>query len=753
MITEEQRKENTKSMIAYLSTVAGLSGGYIGSYVGGVMLEDGLDMMDAFGAVFSSLKELEFMPPINVMSLVGATVGLLATGAATYFFLKNDNERNYSYKLDEVAGTGGFMNDKQKKDYLDKFEKDSADPHQPSANMILGQTARRPNNSRKVIGNNNIVVIGGAGTGKSRFIIKPNLLTLNSSFIITDPSGEIINSLGKVLNDHGYKIKIFNISDMEHSNCYNPFDYIRDDAGVRMVVECFINNTSNKDGGGEEFWVNAEKLLYSAIIFYLKDYEQDCSKKNFSSVVNMVNMATVDENDPNAQSELDRIFEKIDQESLAAQYYRGFKKGAGKTLKSIVISCIARLQPFMTPQVRNLTQRDELDLGHIGDEKTALFIITPQADRTYSFLASMLYSQLFETLYFKGEQQKANGGSEALKIPVRCLMDEFANIGEIPEFPSKLSTMRKYNISATIILQDISQIESMYKDDWKTLMGNCSTYIFLGTQEPNTLKYFSEMLGKMTVTNRSRGMNSGSKGGSNKNFQQTSREVMTPDELGRMDSMMEIVFTQNQRPIMDKKYAYEKHPLYELTGDAHDENAFLYNQMPEFDNTKTQHFSCLLKARAEAAKIRKQSNVTDSKNTKELIFPSDKNEAFDKIIFDRKQLAKIKSDAVSKITTMLMKNFKQPFPIIKLENIQTQVLMEVAEIVAVQTQKEPCILFSDIKGKKMTGVLYGKNINCQDYDQGFFLRKVKHNDNLWVVSINTNAFELYQETIQEKTYE
>ena len=427
MITEEQRKENTKSMIAYLSTVAGLSGGYIGSYVGGVMLEDGLDMMDAFGAVFSSLKELEFMPPINVMSLVGATVGLLATGAATYFFLKNDNERNYSYKLDEVAGTGGFMNDKQKKDYLDKFEKDSADPHQPSANMILGQTARRPNNSRKVIGNNNIVVIGGAGTGKSRFIIKPNLLTLNSSFIITDPSGEIINSLGKVLNDHGYKIKIFNISDMEHSNCYNPFDYIRDDAGVRMVVECFINNTSNKDGGGEEFWVNAEKLLYSAIIFYLKDYEQDCSKKNFSSVVNMVNMATVDENDPNAQSELDRIFEKIDQESLAAQYYRGFKKGAGKTLKSIVISCIARLQPFMTPQVRNLTQRDELDLGHIGDEKTALFIITPQADRTYSFLASMLYSQLFETLYFKGEQQKANGGSEALKIPVRCLMDEFAN--------------------------------------------------------------------------------------------------------------------------------------------------------------------------------------------------------------------------------------------------------------------------------------------------------------------------------------
>ena len=222
---------------------------------------------------------------------------------------------------------------KQKKEFLAQFEKDPEKPGEPSPNMILGQTARRPNNSRLMIGNNNIAVIGGAGTGKSRFVIKPNLLTLNSSFVITDPSAEIINSLGKVLNDHGYKIKIFNISDMEHSNCYNPFDYIRDDAGVRMVVECFINNTSNKEGGGEEFWVNAEKLLYSAIIFYLRDYEQDYSKKNFSTLVNMVNMATVDEDNPNSQSELDKIFEKIDQNSLAAQYYRGFKKGAGKTLK------------------------------------------------------------------------------------------------------------------------------------------------------------------------------------------------------------------------------------------------------------------------------------------------------------------------------------------------------------------------------------------------------------------------------------
>lgn len=259
MLTEEQRKENAKSMITYLSTVAGIFGGYVGAQAGGIMLEQGVDFLDTFGIMANSFANLDFFPPFNTMSFIGGIAGFGAVAAASYFVLKTDNERNYSYKLDEVAGTGGFMNEKQKKEFLAQFEKEPEKPGEPSPNMILGQTARRPNNSRLMIGNNNIAVIGGAGTGKSRFVIKPNLLTLNSSFVITDPSGEIINSLGKVLNDHGYKIKIFNISDMEHSNCYNPFDYIRDDAGVRMVVECFINNTSNKEGGGEEFWVSATR--------------------------------------------------------------------------------------------------------------------------------------------------------------------------------------------------------------------------------------------------------------------------------------------------------------------------------------------------------------------------------------------------------------------------------------------------------------------------------------------------------------
>ncbi len=748
MLTEDQRKQNALSMIKYFSTTIGALGGYIGAQAGGIMLEQGVNFSDTFGIMMESFANRSFFPPLNVMSGIGGVAGFGIAAAATYFFLKTDNDRNYSYKLDEVAGTGGFMTEKEKKEFLAKMPSDPETPGEPWETMVLGRVARRPNNSRLMIGNNNIVVLGGAGTGKSRFIIKPNLLTLNSSFVVTDPSGEIIGSLGKILNDHGYKIKIFNISDMEHSNCYNPFEYIRDDAGVRMVVDCFINNTSNKEGGGEEFWVNAEKLLYSAIIFYLRDFENDRSKRNFSTLVNMVNMATVDEENPNAKSELDEMFEKIDKNSLAAQYYRGFKKGAGKTLKSIVISCIARLQPFMTPQVQRLTQEDQMELGSLGDEKTALFIITPQADRTYSFLASMLYSQMFETLYNKGEKQKAEGGSEQLKIPVRCLMDEFANIGEIPEFPSKLATMRKYNISATIILQDISQIEAMYKDEWKTLMANCSTYIFLGTQEPNTLKYFSELLGKMTVTNRSRGTSSGSKSGSNKNFQQTSREVMTPDELGRMHPMMEIVFMQNQRPIMDRKYQYNKHPLYEFTGDASDENLFLYRTMSEYDRTKKIHTDQYTrKAFSETIKLRNKE-ISKPKKTDQLIINTSKNEAVDKILLEEKRHADILYKIISNIREKLIFSTKT-CPVIVLENIQTGIMIEAATAIGLELNKEPFVLVSDVESDSVSGVFYGNKEDFENYSLDYVLKYEKHNDAVYAFLMKKKAIEQYIENTQE----
>lgn len=612
-VSEEKKQENRKIMTAYLSTITGIGAAYICGYIGSLMESMSLEMIPATGEAITQLSQLHLTYSLNLSAIIGMLCGVVV-GFCTYFFESLHQERMSSYTPTKVAGSARFMTTNEIKQYEKEYiEPEPEDLSLPSPNMILSEKFRRPINSRALIGNNNVLIVGGAGTGKSRFFIKPNVLQMNASFVITDPSGEIIYSLGNALKNFGYKIKVFNISDMAHSNCYNPLQYIRDEAGVNMVIDCFIKNTTQGDSKGDEFFTNAEKLLYSACIFYLKDFCKDESRKNFASVVNMVNASAVTENNPMAKSDLDELFDNLPKDSLAWKYYKAFKQAADKTLKSIIISCLTRLQPFMTPQVANLTRTDNMELEKLGKEKTALFIITPQADRTYAFLASMLYSQLFETLYYIGEQQKAAGGSEQMDIPVRCLMDEFANIGEVPEFPSKLSTMRKYNISASIVLQDISQIESMYKDEWKTLVGNCSSIVFLGTQEPNTLKYFSEMLGKGTVKNKGRGISRGKMNGSNQSFQNSPRELMFPDELARMHSSKCIVFTQNMRAVRDKKFPYETHPRYKQTADYDNTLGFQYNTMSAYDNSHMNSLNSLLKAKAEAARAKRENLITDGK--------------------------------------------------------------------------------------------------------------------------------------------
>ena len=618
-VTNEERQQNVKQMTIYMSVIIGLLCAYILGYVGSVMDQGKEGFFEALSTVAGSIGKIHLTYAITGKSLTYMFFGLLL-GVVIFFFIHNDNIKNESYMMKEIAGTGGFMSKKEMQQYSEKYiHKDPAaiihypietkdwdeEKNKYSQNMIMSDTFCRPINSREILGNNNVLIVGGAGTGKSRFVIKPNVLQMNASYVITDPSGEMIASLGDVLRNNGYKVKIFNTSEMGHSNCYNPIKYIRDEAGVNMVIQCLINNTTKGEGGGDnQFFVDAEKLLYSACLFYLIDYCNNESMKNFAGVMELINSSSVDENNPNQQSPLDRLFNKLPKASLARKFYTAFKQAAGKTLKSIIISCVTRLQPFMTPQVANLTRTDDLELEKMGEERTALFIITPQADRTYSFLASMLYSQLFETLYYIGEQQKARGGSEQLKIPVRCMMDEFANIGEVPEFPSKLATMRKYNISATVVLQDISQIEAMYKDEWKTLVANCSSKVFLGSPEPETLKWFSDQLGKMTVRSKSNSFSEGGKGGSNKSFQYTSREVMTPDELGRMPKEECIVFTQNMRAVRDKKYKYERHPYYSQTADADDRLLYKYKSMSIYDNTKMGSYMNLFVALNESARVR-----------------------------------------------------------------------------------------------------------------------------------------------------
>ena len=711
-------------------------------------MNEELKLFPAIIKTFGYIKSMNLFFPLTFQSIMIFIISVPVIGGLCYFFLSLDNERNYSYKLDEVAGTGGFMTEKEIQAYEKKYiEPEPTDKNQPSPNMILGNRMRKPNDFRKMIGNKNILVVGGAGTGKSRFIIKPNILTLNSSFIITDPSGEIINALGKVLVEHGYKIKIFNISDMAHSNCYNPLEYIRDEAGVRMVIDCLINNTSNKNSRGDEFWTNSERLLYSACIFYLLEFCNDKSQKNLAGVTRMINEAMVDENNPNSKSPLDEIFEEVPKDSLAWCFYKGFKQGAGKTMKSIIISCISRLQPFFTPQVVNLTKRDEMQLDKIGDEKTALFLITPQADHTYDFLSAMLYSQLFETLYYKGEQQKAAGGTEALKVPVRCMMDEFANIGVIPEFPSKLSTMRKYNISATVILQDISQIEAMYKDEWKTMTGNCSTYIFLGTQEPTTLKWFSDMLGKKTITSRSRGTSHGGKGGSSRNFQQIGREVLTSDEMARLDSNKEIIFMQNQRPVLDSKFIYEKHSLYKQTGDADEKNMFLYNKMSEYDNSRLMNIDSMIKAQMEAARIEAEQNISNRKKTEQLNFKSNVFQAYQEIVPSPNEKQKAHARIINESVEKVLENYYDPIVMLTVSGVPPQELYGLSRAISIMAGKSPIILVSDIESDILVGCAYG-DVEILDMVKSDYLANIEpFQKNACHFLIRPQTFEQYKEEI------
>ena len=530
---------------------------------------------------------------------------------------------------------------------------------------------------------------------------------------------------------------------MGHSNTYNPFNYIRDEAGVLMVIDCLIKNTTGKNEKGDQFFTNSEKLLYSACIFYLIDFETDESRKNFSSVMDMINMSQVDENNPSSKSELDLMFEQIDQTSLAAKYYKAFKQAAGKTLKSIIISCVVRLQSFMTPQVTRLTGSDNINLASIGDEKTILFIITPQADRTFAFLASMLYSQLFETLYHKGETQKLKTGSERLTYHVRCLMDEFANIGEIPEFPSKLSTMRKYNISATIVLQDNSQLQSMYKDEWRTIMANCDSTIFLGNAEPDTLKYFCEKLGNETVTAQSRGRSYGSKSGSSQNYQQVKRETLTAEEIGRLPNDECLVFLRGERPARDKKFKYETHKNYDLTGDAHSENNYAYDSMLIYDNQSLKGFSSI--AAAKVASM--EEDISEAKSAED-IFDIDPNYLLDNTYFseveEEQNFLLLSQECIMQIE--MSSDDVQIIRFASERNIAPRILPDLVESVKVETGLEKLIIIAN-NGGKDTYCCGTENL-CTIMDSEYVKEK-KTMGNTIRTMVSTDNIDEYVEEIRE----
>ncbi len=539
-----------------------------------------------------------------------------AFGIVLYVVTKITGRKKF-HRRHEEHGSARWANQKEIKSLLDKPPKqkkakgepkprDEPKKFIPDNNIILTNEVKMSLNTRQTRKNLNVMVIGSSGSGKSRFYVKPNLMQANTSYVCTDPKGELLRSCGKMLEQQGYQIKVFNLIDMAHSHNYNPFSYIYDADGnysatavIKMINVLMKNTQKEGGGGGDQFWEDSTKALLAALCFYLVECESK-EKQNFSEVMRLLKLAEVKEDSDDFQSDLDLIFDALEHPEvytktdmptdkmqelnlidlaksakpasryMCLKYYKDFKKAAGDTAKSILISTAVRLQAFNIPEVMDLTCCDNLHLEMIGDEKTALFIIIPSSDDTFNFLAAMLYTQLFDTLYDRANFTH-NG---RLPIHVRCLLDEFANLGQIPRFEELLATMRSMEISANVIIQNLSQLKKMYKDSWENVLGNCDSLLFLGGQEPTTLEHISKTLGKETIDTRSQNRTRGKNGSTTENDGILGRELMTVDELKVMKDNECILFVRGIYPFFCNKYVIEKHPNYALLEDSNKNNAY-----------------------------------------------------------------------------------------------------------------------------------------------------------------------------------
>ena len=439
-------------------------------------------------------------------------------------------------------------------------------------NKILTQNVRIGFNAQRHRRNLNILVIGGSGAGKTRFFVKPNVMQAAGngaefSMILTDPKGELALSTGRMLEECGYQVRILDLIHPYQSHCYNPFVYLRDDNDVqRLVTNLFKATTPPGSTTQDPFWDNAAQMLLMALVFYLK-YEAPEDEQNFAMVMEMLRAGEVDEEDSKMLSALDTLFfdlRKTDPDHIALKYYDAYHSGSGKTLKSIQITLAARLDKFNLESIASLTITDELDLWRIGEEKTALFAIIPDNDTSFNFLVSILYTQLFQQLFEVAD--KKYGGS--LPVPVQFIFDEFANISLPTDFDKILSVMRSRGVSVSIILQNLAQLKALFEKQWESIVGNCDEFVYLGGNEKETHKYVSELLGKETIDTNTYGKNTGRNGSYSTNYQNTGRELMTPDEVRMLDNRYALLFIRGERPVMDLKYDIMKHPAVGLTADG-----------------------------------------------------------------------------------------------------------------------------------------------------------------------------------------
>lgn len=489
----------------------------------------------------------------STLKTIGIFLIIYILGVGMYLSSSKNYRRTEEYGSAKWANPNTVCKKYANKDYF--------------SNKVFSQNVRMGLDGKKHRRNLNTVVIGGSGAGKTRFYAKPNIMQCNTSFVVLDPKGEIIRSVGHLLEDNGYVIKVIDLIDMSKSLGYNPFHYIQSDKDVLKLITNLIRNTTPKGSStNDPFWEKSETALLEALMLYLYHYAPE-DEQNFTMVMEMLNYAEVKEDEEDYESPLDELFkrlEMIDSNSLALKQYKIYKQAAGKTAKSILISVGVRLAAFNLEELASLTKYDEMELEQIGERKTALFAIIPDNDSTFNFVVGMLYTQLFQMLYYQADY--VHGGE--LPVPVHFLMDEFANVALPDEFDKLLSTMRSRQIFVSIILQNLAQIKALYKDSWESILGNCDETYYLGGNEQSTHKYISELLGKETLDTNTYGKSEGRSGNYSTNYQQTGRELLTADEVRLLNNNYGLLFIKGERPVKDKKYDLLKHPNIKQTLDG-----------------------------------------------------------------------------------------------------------------------------------------------------------------------------------------
>lgn len=530
---------------------------HVRSYVGG-------DVIDKIFQGILELSTMSFLPSLHPTDIIMGVVVAVLIKIIVYTKGKNAKK----FRQGKEYGSARWGTRKDIEPYVDeKFQN----------NILLTQTERLTMNGRpanpKYARNKNVLVIGGSGSGKTRFYVKPNLMQMHSSYCVTDPKGTIVIECGKMLEDNGYEIKILNTINFKKSMKYNPFAYLRSEKDILKLVQTIIANTKGEgEKSGEDFWVKAEKLYYTALIGYIF-YEAPREEKNFATLLDMIDASEVREDDETYMNPIDRLFEALEKKEpnhFSVKQYKKYKLAAGKTAKSILISCGARLAPFDIQELRDLMKEDELELDTLGDRKTALFVIISDTDDTFNFVVSIMYSQLFNLLCDKADDEY--GGR--LPVHVRCLLDEFANIGLIPKFEKLIATIRSREISASIILQAQSQLKAIYKDNADTIVGNCDSTLFLGGKEKTTLKELSETLGKETIDLYNTSETRSNQKSFGLNYQKTGKELMSQDEITVMDGGKCIFQLRGVRPFLSDKFDITKHKNYKFLEDYDKKNVF-----------------------------------------------------------------------------------------------------------------------------------------------------------------------------------